>query len=341
MKSEGKKSSHFIPTCLMWVVLLASSAIFVMRFLAAGVGDSHGVPELVAFVPWTIIPFGIVFVIAMVCRRRIAMILAGVGLVFLFAAYAGYLMPTTTLSTEAQTTADTGVSTSDNVVRIMTLNVSNAGADPVEVVQAVVANNVEVLCLQEVTNDYIAQLEAAGIANYLPYQVVSEVGYVNNGGRNCIFSAAATSNESSDLLPVITSSMAACTIEVGGVALRFVSVHINSPHLGGESWWAEGLSAVAELANYDHTYVICGDFNATWDHTRFRELLGSTFVDAGEQAGEGLHFTYPANSIVPAVLEIDHIVYSQGAGIVVGDLTTLEISGTDHMALLATLEVQA
>ena len=71
---------------------------------------------------------------------------------------------------------------------------------------------------------------------------------------------------------------------------------------------------------------------------RFRELLGSAFVDAGATAGEGFHMTYPSNTVIPPLVEIDHIVYAKDSGIVVSELATATISGTDHQALLATLE---
>ena len=88
------------------------------------------------------------------------------------------------------------------------------------------------------------------------------------------------------------------------------------------------------MQHYDSLYVLMGDFNSTWDHASFRYLLGSRFLDSGEQAGEGLHMTYPA--MLP-VAEIDHIVHDKG--VVVGDLETKHIPGSDHRALLATLEV--
>ena len=52
------------------------------------------------------------------------------------------------------------------------------------------------------------------------------------------------------------------------------------------------------------------------------------------QAGEGLHMTYPA--MMP-IAEIDHIVHDKG--VTVGNLKTAYIPGSDHRALLATLEV--
>lgn len=85
---------------------------------------------------------------------------------------------------------------------------------------------------------------------------------------------------------------------------------------------------------YPSLYVLMGDFNSTWDHASFRYLLGNRFLDSGEQAGEGVHMTYPA--MLP-IAEIDHIVHDKGVN--VGDLETKYIHGSDHRALLATLEV--
>ena len=83
------------------------------------------------------------------------------------------------------------------------------------------------------------------------------------------------------------------------------------------------------------SYVLMGDFNSTWDHASFRYLLGNRFVDSGEQAGEGFHMTYPA---VFPIAEIDHIVHDQDVH--VGDLETTRIDGSDHLALLGTLEMR-
>ena len=109
---------------------------------------------------------------------------------------------------------------------------------------------------------------------------------------------------------------------------------------GAQGLWDEGLSVIGSLSDYGHAYLIMGDFNSTWDHASFRSLLGTTFEDAGEASGEGVHMTYPANGIVPPLVEIDHIVYSSGSGIVVSSLETARVAGTDHLALIGTLEAR-
>ena len=223
----------------------------------------------------------------------------------------------------------------------MTLNTLAGRASAEEIVEIVREQHVEILCLQELSDDFAAELSAAGIDELLPYHVISlGASGVNNGGRNGIWTLAPMSNISQNLLPIQTSSMPAATITIGGRALRVVGVHPNSPVRGAQDLWEEGLSTIGSLSDYDHAYIIMGDFNSTWDHARFRELLGTSFVDASEQAGEGFHMTYPSNSVIPPLVEIDHIVYVRDAGLAVSDLETVAVSGTDHRALLATLEVQ-
>jgi endonuclease/exonuclease/phosphatase (EEP) superfamily protein YafD len=148
------------------------------------------------------------------------------------------------------------------------------------------------------------------------------------------------SDTSGNLLSIDTSSMPAASISVGGRTLRVVSVHPNSPVRGAQDLWDEGLSVIGSLSDYDHAYLIMGDFNSTWDHARFRELLGTSFVDAGEQSGEGFHMTYPSYGAFPSLIEIDHIVYAKDANVVVSDLETVKVTGSDHQALLGTLEVR-
>ena len=132
--------------------------------------------------------------------------------------------------------------------------------------------------------------------------------------------------------------MPAADIVVGETTVRIVAVHPNSPVRGAQSEWSQGLSVIQSLSGYNHAYLLCGDFNSTWDHARFRELLGDTFVDAGEQSGQGFHMTYPSSGKVPSLIEIDHFVYSKSSGIVVSNLEAVAVSGADHRALIGILE---
>lgn len=340
-RGHRRRPRHGFLSFLLWLAMLAVWTLLAARMLPASYASGRAVPELVSLVPLTLPVCAVVLVLAVLWGRKVLAVVTGVALALVLWWHQGYFLPSGSLTTTAEeATAAHTATTDDAVVRVMTLNCDNGGASAADVVALVRAQGVEVLALQECTDSFLASLQAAGISTYLPHYVASTPSTNDNGGYNCLFTAAPMADASSDLVPTLMSKMCAGSVSVGGATLRFVSAHPNSPHLGGEDLWGEGLDSIASLSGYDHAYVICGDFNSTWDHARFRELLGTSFVDAGEQAGEGFHMTYPSSTRIPALIEIDHVVYSDGAGLFVGDLGTERVGGTDHLALLATLEVQ-
>ncbi|MBQ6410607.1 MAG: endonuclease/exonuclease/phosphatase family protein [Atopobiaceae bacterium] len=342
---------HGCLSLFLWIFALCIAVLCAARMLPLDMSVGPLIPKAVSFVPWVIVPAIVILLLALLWARHVLIFFIGMFVALLVWWHAGYFVPSGTLTEAGEGVGQASAFVGDNVVRVMTLNTLNGHADANEVVACVRQNNVEVLALQEVSWSFLEQLAAAGIYDILPYHVESEAGQWDNGGLNCLFSMTPMDNVNSNLLPMELSAISAGTIEVGGRSLRLVSCHPSSPHLGGEGLWDEGLTTIGSLAGYANCYVILGDFNATWNHARFRELLGTTFVDASEQAGEGFHMTWPSESVtaglrlpfvgsVPPLIEIDHIVYSANSGVFVGDLKTVQIAGTDHLALIGTLEVQ-
>lgn len=345
---EHKRAKHWFLSFFLWLIMAGVCALLAIRMLPLGYSTSTMVPELASLVPLALIPSIFCLMLALLWHRRLLVLvcLAALGLNCYW--HANYFLGSAKVSAQAKTAVITSADTSDNYARIMTVNTLNGQASAVDIVNVCREQNVEVLCLQEVANSMIDDLKNAGIDEVLPYSLVSEEATsISNGGRNVIYTKAEMTNTDPNLLPIETSSMPAVDVQIGSQTVRFVSVHPNSPVRGAQDLWDEGLSIIGSLSAYNHSYVIMGDFNSTWDHARFRELLGSTFVDASEQSGEGFHMTYPSNMIIPfngvavpfpSLIEIDHIIYSKNSGITVSSLETVNISGTDHMALLATLE---
>lgn len=348
-----KRATHWFLSLFLWLIMAGVCALLAIRTLPISYSTTQFVPELASFVPLAIIPTLICLVLALTWHRRLLVLVCLAALTVNCYWHAGYFFPTNQVSAAAKTAVITSADTSDSYARIMTVNTLNGQASAADIVRICREENVEVLCLQEMTSTMVSDLENAGINEVLPYSVVSEEATaISNGGRNAIYTATPISNVSRNLLPIDTSSMPAVDVQIGNQTVRFVSVHPNSPIKGAEDLWDEGLSVIGSLSDYNHSYLIMGDFNSTWDHVRFRELLGDSFVDASQQSGEGFHMTYPSESVnitvaghtltAPALplIEIDHIVYSKNSGIVVSSLETVTISGTDHKALLATLEAK-
>lgn len=338
-RRERKGPRHGCLSLFLWLVMLVVASLMLLRTLSAEQANGSMVPELVAFTPLLFVPIIVCFLLALLWRRRLLAVCCVAAFAVMFWWHAGFFIPSARVSSNAVADTANSASTGDNVARIMTVNTNNGMASAQEIVDICREQNVEILCLQELGGSMLDDLEAAGIDEVLPYSIVSDQATeISNGGRNGIWSAAPMDNVSTNLLPIKTSSMPAADIVVGNQTLRIVSVHPNSPVRGAQDLWDDGLSTISQLQDYDHSYVIMGDFNSTWDHARFRELLGSSFVDAGEQSGEGFHMTFPSTGPVPPLVELDHILYAKDSGVVVSELSTVKISGTDHMALLGTLE---
>ncbi|MFT8592322.1 MAG: endonuclease/exonuclease/phosphatase family protein [Bifidobacterium sp.] len=338
-KNRRRARHGFLSLCL-WVISAFIMGIMSIRMLPADLANTGFMPLIVSFVPWLAIASLIILLFALLWRRRLLALVSVVCIVFQIVWHIGYLKPTTTISQAAKTAvASATINTTDRYARIMTFNTHAGTANVNEIVQTVKDQHVEVLALQEMTQGFIQRLEAAGISSVLPYSVIASTKHGDNGGVNGLWTAEAQSDVNSNLIPTEASSIPAASITLGTTIVRFGSVHPNSPTRGQQSVWSAGLGTISSLKNYDHTYVLMGDFNSTWDHPSFRSLLGSTFVDSSEQAGEGFHMTYPANSKIPPLIEIDHIVHT--SGVKVGDIETVQISKSDHRALVATLEASS
>lgn len=325
---------------VLWAATACVAAIMATRFAPSVLSNGRLIPEAAAFVPWLAIPSAIMLIIAALSRRKALFAATALCLACQIVWHAGFFLPAPRIADEA--TRPVPERTSDDaVMRIMTLNTKNGNADAGQIVSIVRDQRVEVLALQEVSASLIERLSAAGLDELLPTRILGAAGSEDNGGINVIYALAPASDASDSILPVTGSAEPACTIVAGGRPVRLVSAHPASPKTGARGFWNESLANLGTLRRYDDEYLIMGDFNSTWDHSRYRKMLGDALVDASQQAGEGFHMTYPSEPHyamvpVPPMIEIDHIVYSKNSGMSVGGLETVNVQGTDHFALLGT-----
>ena len=231
-------------------------------------------------------------------------------------------------------------------LRVMTCNVYKGNADAARIVKLVREEGVRVLALQETTSEFVDQLEANGISDLLPYsQRSSSDGVYGNG----VWSATPLSDVESDDVGSSASAMPAGIVQVTSsdgvttVPVRFVSVHTTAPVDEYLDLWRKSILEIGVVrdraaADPSRRYVLMGDFNATYDHAPFRAMLGDSLHDAARIAGEGITLTWPQNRrLLPPFCGIDHVVVSDGVG--ARDLRTYEVEGTDHAALVCTLDL--
>lgn len=335
---QEKRSRHGL-RLLAGLLTLITIVATIARELPETLQALPFVPVLVSATPWFIILALLAVLLSLAAKRWGIALIALLCLVVQIWWQFPFFRSDIQLPPQAnQAVAAAHPNTDDAYARVMTLNVYQGRADVQEIVNLVRDQRVEVLALEETTSSFVEALNKAGIEQYLPYsQVASSDGKYGNG----LWSATPLQNPRDDDVNSSASFMPGGTVSFDGGAssIRFVAVHTTSPKEGYWGQWRKSLDELAQMRSHTNArYIFMGDFNATMDHTPFRNFLGSRFSDATYQSGHGLTFTWPNNkSWLPRFCGIDHIILDKG--ITAGQMEVASVNGSDHAALLATIAV--
>ncbi|RVW00730.1 endonuclease/exonuclease/phosphatase family protein [Rhodococcus xishaensis] len=222
-------------------------------------------------------------------------------------------------------------------VRLMQANIKVGQADPVNLVETVRDREVDILTVQEITDESAEALRAAGLGELLPHQFV--VSDSPDGLGGAIYSRFPLSN-TRHLAGYLSANLTA-DVDVGlEEPLALVAVHPAPAFLFPAKMWAEELRGVRDemAANtLRDNVVVSGDFNASYPQRQYRDLLANGYADAADQVGAGLVPTMPANRWFPAVTGIDRIITK---GAVATSLDRIEIVGSDHHGLVADIRLR-
>lgn len=221
-------------------------------------------------------------------------------------------------------------------LRVMQANIKVGQADPTELTTAVRERGVDVLTVQELTDEAIDALHTAGLDDLLPHRFVVPLGPGGLGGG--VYSRYPLSD--TRVLDGYLSANLAADIDVGlREPVALLAVHPAPAYLFPAEMWASELRAVgAEMTavtNRDNI-VVAGDFNASWPQRQYRDLLVDGYLDAADQTGAGLVPTMPAHRRYPAVTGIDRIVTK---GAVATSLDRILVDGSDHHGVVADIRL--
>jgi hypothetical protein len=211
---------------------------------------------------------------------------------------------------------------------VMNANLYEGHAKAKDVVDAVREHHVNVLVLEEITPDLLQQMDDLGLASLLPDRV-GEPDYMVAG------TMILADQPLTDHVRLRTTFQG---WEATYAGLTVLGVHPVAPV--DPAGWRADHAAILEQAETDHADLIVGDMNATADHEPMRELDDAGFRDASEAANEGWQPTWPANHVgvfplLPPVVKIDHVLIGDHMASL--GSRTVDIAGTDHYALLATV----
>lgn len=222
-------------------------------------------------------------------------------------------------------------------LRIMQANSRVGQADPAAVVRTVRDRDVDILTVQELTDESIDALDAAGLDDVLPHRFVVSYGPGGQGGG--IYSRFPLSNTHN--LPEYFSANLTADVEVGlREPLALLAVHPAPAYLFPAQLWAAELRGIhgEMLANVQRdNVVVSGDFNAGYTQPQYRALLTDGYADAADQVGAGLVPTMPAARWYPAVIGIDRVI-TRGAEAT--NLERIDVAGSDHHGLLVDVRLR-
>ncbi|WP_327114332.1 endonuclease/exonuclease/phosphatase family protein [Nocardia sp. NBC_01730] len=221
-----------------------------------------------------------------------------------------------------------GRATSGTQLTVMQSNLLFGGADPVAVVRAVRENRIDVLTVDELTDQAIERLTIAGIQEDLPYHYTEPT--PTGGGGTGIYSRYPL-RDTTKYVGFILNNVSATMDHPERGPITVFALH-PVPPLAFKAWTAE-MRRVREILDARTGPAIVGaDFNATRDHAAYRDLLRGRFASAADQTGAGLLPTFPNDRGWGPVIGIDHILLAEATA---EKIHTLTVPGSDHRAVLA------
>ena len=225
-------------------------------------------------------------------------------------------------------------------LRILSSNLRKGQADASSFV-ALAKEQADVITVSELTSDAVLRFSQAGLDEQFPYSVlIPAVGSEGVGLWSRYPLIAVPSKRD-------WNTFAAAKVQIPGVRYGplLVSLHVTSPLAhDADSFgaWRRAIDATkARMDNFAEVagpvaVLVAGDFNSTPDMRQFRDLLSTGYHDAVDQTGSGYGPTFPSNTAWPPLLTIDHVLTRQAAA---SSIRTVDVPGSDHRALLATIQV--
>jgi endonuclease/exonuclease/phosphatase (EEP) superfamily protein YafD len=219
---------------------------------------------------------------------------------------------------------------------VLTANLRLGRASPADVVAAVRRHRVDVLMLEELTPVERQRLVDHGLNDLLPYHASEPRGGASGTGLWSRFPIRGVQYPAGFAFAVVTAQ-----VDVPGLAapVTAVALHLAGP-VPDPKEWRHDISRLPSLLHAlpaANPVIVGGDFNATPDTSQFRHVVSRGYADAADQAGAGMTRTYPSDKWYPPLIAIDHVL-CRGAAVAT-DVQTIQIAGTDHRALLATVAV--
>ena len=300
-----------------WALVAGMTGIGVIRLRRS---DSQ--PQLIglqAVGMWLLVPAYPLAVVALVTRRR-ALAAVAIALSIGNAAWVRELY---------ETGQDKPAPSGAARVRVVTANMLIGNTEVGGLAGDLATTGAEVILLQEVTAEHVAELRAAGMLDAYPYQVLDPSPMTHG---SAILSTLPIS--AGGAIEVAGYPMTRADIVTSAGTVGVVNVHTVAPTLRANApEWRAQMTALARLAaDEPGPLIMAGDFNATIDHAPMGWVLSSGLRDAFSEAGRGLGATWPVwrRPMFP-VMRLDHVLVSDSVTVLSAGVQANR--GSDHLRL--------
>ncbi|MER5772495.1 endonuclease/exonuclease/phosphatase family protein [Streptomyces sp. NPDC001985] len=303
--------------------LLLSAPTVVAACRVAGVDGMTPIPQLLAFLPWLLVPAGAALLLALLKRRRAQSVWAAVVL----AVIGWFVRPYDT------GLADTPSGRVVAQLEVLTSNVEfgNASRALVETVRREKPDLVFVQECAETCSDALA----------------AEIPRADYPHRNVVEGPMASGSAILSKYPLRTApgirstlAMPGSVAEIAGKEVHLQLAHPLPPIPGGVDAWRGELGRMRDYATgvKDAPAIVAGDFNATPDHAAFRRILDAGGLrNSADLGGAARTPSWPTMVSRPLGAQIDHVLISREFS--VRGARFLELGDTDHRSLLVRLDL--
>lgn len=303
---------------LSWSLVVA----ILLWAIARTFGFERGYPfvQLMAFTPYVLLISLLTCLLVVLLRQWLAFIVGAIGVVALAIA----VVPRELGGPEDAPPGEP--------IRMLSFNTFRGNADYTELLEIIEARDINVLSLQELPVNGAKRLKRRGIEDTMPFRVL---GVEEKGGGGVYSSFPMTRME-----PTLTGPRQprALVRPPGSIEFEVMSVHPRAPQgTGSTGLWSREVSRLPRADEPGPAKVLAGDFNATLDHVRLRDLIDTGYRDAGDTIGSGLGTTWPSTLRWPPPVTIDHVLVE--APIAITGYDVEGINNSDHRAVYTELVV--
>ncbi|WP_051571516.1 endonuclease/exonuclease/phosphatase family protein [Cryptosporangium arvum] len=306
----------------LWLTVAGLVAWLLVR--AAGYDHRTPFAQLVSFTPYVAAVSLVPLVAALVTRRWRAAVVAGV----VVAVFGAFVVPRAIPS---------GAPSDGDRLRVMAFNTKIGAGSVPELAALIRREKPDVLTVQELTPEWAAEFAALRL---FPYSALRALPGASGTGIWARYPL--TDNRTVDPKSGFDQTAAQLRVSDGRV-YEVVSAHPRPPifqaaEFGSPARWVRDLSRLPSASKVGPVRVMAGDFNASLDHSPFRTLVDTGYVDAAAQVGKGLVPTWPMNGTKAPPVTLDHVLVDSRADASRFDAYT--IAGSDHRAIVADLVIR-